>query len=364
MNINQWISCISEAYEINGEAFSHRIKEMLLSKLSVDDLSQNEVIEKTGEVITHYFFRKSASGETFGPISRIKEKFGNSVEENYGLSSGPFINMAKTYWTFKIEVQDLFPKYHNLILAEVLLKVEGDIASVFFPTPGPAVIWVRQRRETQRQLLKHYTPEIYINDFLENNPILGTSESPISKRVINEKILVRCQNSDCLQILKIPNTVKTLQVTCTKCRTSFRFPAEDLLWLIQLRPDVHPESYKVDELEKLRQLYDIPHEIFSLIILSSPWVTRRIQESIYAQCREGMPRASEKELLKAVFASRALPRKPIGLEMTEEEIDETMKSIYSLEDLVNYFITRDEAEEPAPHDPLGIGARINEILSR
>lgn len=164
MNINQWISCISEAYEITGKAFSSRKKEVLLEKLSVDDFnkdevdkglfeygvlskpfelqdeSQNDVIEETEEIITRYFFRKAALGETFGSINRIKEKFGNSVEENYGLSSGQFINMAKTYWTYKIEVGELFPKYHNLVLSQVLLKVEVAIAGSFFPTPGPELI--------------------------------------------------------------------------------------------------------------------------------------------------------------------------------------------------------------------------------
>jgi len=388
MNIDQWILCISEAYEITGKVFSPHRREMLLGKVSVDDFnkdkidkglfeygvlsepferqgeSQNDVIEETREVITRYFFRKAALEETFGPINRVKEKFGDSVEKNYGLSSGPFINVAKTYWTYKIEVQDLFPKYHNLVLSQVLLKVEGDIASVFFPTPGPAVIWVRQRREMQRQLLEQYAPEIDVDAFLENNPILGTLEGPISKRVFNEKISIRCQNSDCLQILKTPNTIKPLQVTCPKCRMSFRFPAKDLQWLDQLRPDVYPEPYKVDELESLRHLYDIPHKLFAMRILSSPWATRRIQESIYAQYREEMPKASEKELLKAVFASRALPPVPFGLEMTEEEVDKAMESINSLEDLGTYFVTREEAEEPASPDPFGIGARIDEVLSK
>ncbi len=366
MNIDRWISCISEAYGITGGILSPYAKEVLLGKLPGNNLSksQNDIVEETREVIRRYFFRKAAHGEIFGPISRIKEKFGNSVEENYSLSSGPFVDMAKTYWTYKIEAEDLLPKYHNLALSQVLLQIEGDIASIFFPTPGPMVIWVRQRRETQRQLLKQYAPEIDIGTFLENNPILGTSKGSISKKVFSEKIWIRCLNSGCLQFLKVPNTVKALQVTCPKCNKRFRFPSEELEWLNRLEPHIHPEPYKIKELEDIRQLYGIPHEIFAMRVLGSPWATRRVQESIYAYNREKMPRASEKELLRTVFVSRALPKEPFGLGMTEEEIDESMESINSLEDLVNYFITRDEAEKPAAPDPLGIGAKIDEILSK
>lgn len=369
ININQWITCISEAYRAIGKAFLPQTKETLLQELSsvpieIENESQNEFIEETREVITCYFFRKAALGETFGPVNRVREKFGSSVEENYGISGGPFIDMAKTYWTYKIEVQDLFPKYHELLLAQILLIVERDIASVFFPTPGPTVIWVRQRREMQRQLLEQYAPEIDIGAFFGNNPILGTSEGPVAGRVVGEKMSIRCPNSNCPYILIVPNTVRTLQVTCPKCRTSVRFPAKDLQWLNQLRPDVHPEPCKVDELETLRQIYDIPSEIFAMLILGLPWATRRIQENIYAQYRKKMPKATEKELLKAVFASRALAPVPFGLGMSEEEMDRAMESINSLEELTTYFIRRDEAERPSPPDPLGILIKIDEILSR
>lgn len=67
----------------------------------------------------------------------IKERFGNTLEENYGMLDGPFIDMAKTYWTFKIEVGDLYPDYHNRVLSKILQEIEFNRASVFFPTPGP-----------------------------------------------------------------------------------------------------------------------------------------------------------------------------------------------------------------------------------
>jgi hypothetical protein len=386
MNIDQWISCISEAYKEAGETFSPAKKEILLGELPQDspntdqvtrlgieagvipkpietqDESLNDVVDKTKELITRYFFKKVPLGETFGSITRVEQKFRHSLETNYDISSGPFIDMAKTYWTYQLEVKDLFPEHHNLVLAQVLLQVNFEIGGLFFPFPGSIILWAGGRKETQRELLEEYTTGMDVNAFLSNNPILGTSKGRIAETVFNERVWVRCPNPNCLRFLKIPNTVKVLKVTCPKCRTSFRFPVRDHQWLNHLRPDIHPELYKVDELENLRRLYNIPHKFFAMRILSSPWATRRIQENIYAQSREKMPKASEKEILKTVFASRVFLPTPFGYKMTEKEINEAMESINSLEDLTAYFIERDEAEEPAPPDTFGIGARIDEIL--
>jgi hypothetical protein len=389
MNIDQWILRFSEAYIENDNSFLPSTKEMLLKKLPVGqeenkqnfidraiyetgmapdpfniiDQSQRNFIEEAKEIITKYFFNKFIYGEKFGPIKRIKEKYRDTIENNYNLSSGPFVSLAQTYWTFKIEIRDLLPEYKDLILTRILLEVEGDIASLFFPTPGPVVIWVRQRREDQRQLLEQHAPEIDIDAFLDNNPILGTSRGSVSKRVFSERILIRCQNPSCKHFLRVPNTVKALKIKCPKCKTSFRFPAEDFEWLNRLRPDVHPEPFRVTELENLRQLFDIPHNLFAIKILCSPWITRRIQESVYIQCREKMPKASEKEILKSVFKTRISPNLPFGYDMTEEEMNEAMKSITSLKDLTEYFIKRDEAEEPLFPDPFGFDIKINKILS-
>jgi len=388
MNTDQWIACILEAYKMTGGTFSPHKKEMLLGKLPEDtlnidedtryafehslftkgfvaqDKSLNDIIEETTESVTCYFFRKVVLRETFGSITKVEQKFGNSLEANYNISNCPFIDMAKTYWTYKIEVKDLFPKHHNLVLSQILLRIEKDIASVFFPTPGPSIIWIRQRREKQRQLLERYASGINISAFLENNPILGTSKGRIAETVFNEKIWIKCPNSSCLRFMKIPNTVRLLRVTCPKCKMSFRFPMAEFNWLNHLAPNLHPVPHKIEELENLRQLWNIPDEMFAMQIVGSDWATRQVQKHVYAKFREEMSTASEKELLRAVFNSRALPPEPVGLGMTEEEAVEAMKSINSLDDIVNYFITKEKAEEPALPDPFGIGTRIDEILSR
>lgn len=43
---------------------------------------------------------------------------------------------------------------------------------------------------------------------------------------LKERIIIVCPNPDCGQKLGIPKTIRTLQVTCPKCGTSFRYPAQ------------------------------------------------------------------------------------------------------------------------------------------
>jgi len=41
-----------------------------------------------------------------------------------------------------------------------------------------------------------------------------------------ERIIIVCPNPDCGQKMRIPKTIRTLQVTCPKCGMSFKYPAE------------------------------------------------------------------------------------------------------------------------------------------
>jgi len=386
MNIEQWIFYISEAYKEARETLSPRKKEMLLGELPEDsssldqptrlgmeagvipkpleiqDESLNDVIDETKELVIRYFFKKVTLGETFGSITRVEQKFGHSLEANYDISTGPFIDMAKTYWTYQLEVKDLFPKYHNLVLAQVLLEVESRIGSVFFPFPGAIILWVRQRRETQRELLEEYAPEMDINAFLGNNPFLGTSKGRIAKTVFSEKVWVRCPNPSCLRFLKIPNTVKRLEVTCPKCKKSFLFPAEELHWLNHLPPYLHPTPHKIKELENLRQLWGIPDEVFATMgIAGTDWATEQVQRQLFERGKDEAPRASDKEIFREIITSRTENRMPFGLDISEEEIDKAMESINSIDDLARYILLK-ESKEPYWPGPLGIRNRIEEIL--
>jgi len=176
MNPTQWISEVSRAYHAMGLMFTPTKTDYLLSEYSASDAEVNdEVMIETLGAMTRYFFQKASKGETFGPLGRIKVEFGRSLEENYGVSSGAFLNMAKTYWTYKVEVGDLLHGYENILISQILSQLEVDIASIFFPTPGPSAIPVSKRIKAQQELLKEYAPEIDVADFLNNNPLLHRS---------------------------------------------------------------------------------------------------------------------------------------------------------------------------------------------
>jgi len=129
-------------------------------------------------------------------------------------------------------------------------------------------------------------------------------------------------------------------------------------WLEQLPSNLRPDNDEVEKLENLRSHYHIPNDIFIGIITSSHEIIRRVQENVYKMAKEKMPKASEKELLEAVFRTRIFPQNPAGLKMTEEEICKEIKNINTLNDLVEYFIRRDKEEPRFQRDILGIGKKI------
>jgi hypothetical protein len=173
MNINEWYYLLVNALDKKGIAFTLDERNFLLSKNPENPTSeQKEIISEAMDAMTRYFFEKVEKGETFGNTQRIKERFGNTIEENYGLQAGPFVQMAKTYWTYKIESIDLFPQSTELVLSRILGQIESDIASVFFPTPGPYSMPVNQRRERQKELLMTFIPDFDIEKFIYENPIL------------------------------------------------------------------------------------------------------------------------------------------------------------------------------------------------
>lgn len=132
----------------------------------------------------------------------------------------------------------------------------------------------------------------------------------------------------------------------------------DIFWLEQLPRNLRPNERQIEELEKLRRRYLLPNNTFVMILGSSPAITRRVQENVYANAKQRMPQASEKELLEAVFKSRVFPQNPAGLRMTDEEIQGEMQNIDCLEDLIKR-ITEIETQEPRfQRDILRIGKRI------
>lgn len=135
-------------------------------------------------------------------------------------------------------------------------------------------------------------------------------------------------------------------------------------WLEQIPHNLRPTAAKTRQLEEVRRRYNIPEETFCMRIMSSPVTTRRAQKNVYAQAKKMRPEATEKEILKAVLLGRCRVPFGFGLEMTETEVDNAMKNIDSLDDLIGFLFTEEKPLYDAQDDVLGIGKQIDEILSR
>ena len=343
MNINQWLLQVSQAYQSVGKQFSPDKRSFILAELSesITEL-QKEILAEVYDVMTRFFYNKAFRGEAFGSLSRIKERFGSSLEENYGLSSGPFIDMAKTYWTYKLEVLDLFPQYHKCALAQILSEIETAIAGIFFPTPGPISLPV-SRKEAQRQLLQEYAPKMDIERFLSESPILKVSEGQKRSRIVGifENLL-------------------------------FFKPQ----WYKLLPDSVKPiDKRKIKKIEDFRKRYRFTDEVMFMGIMVSRWAVKRIQKFCLEQLKRQMPDASEQELWKGVLLSRFNVKlvsppetNPFAEPLSQEEIlsrieniDNIVSGFKSFDDVIAYIILMDE-EENRFYDPSGIQDELNNLL--
>lgn len=176
MKIGEWEQEVSRAFTSEGKSYTAEMRKIMKSE--VDNNSQDgRIAAEVMLIMQRWFWRKVVERQTFGSVNRVAEKFGRSLEENYGMPSGPFMDLARTYWTYRIEMRDLFPDHHNKWLSQALLTVERDTAALFFPTPGPITFPVNQRREAQRECLEKFAPTFDIDTFLAQSPVLRAGKN-------------------------------------------------------------------------------------------------------------------------------------------------------------------------------------------
>lgn len=173
MDIASWENEISAAFRSQGKEYTPELRELMFSVLDAATKEQDKIraVEVTN-AMQRYFWKKVVEGKTFGNVARIEQRLGKSVEDNYGLSSGPFIDLARAYWTYQIEVNDLFPEYSDKWISQALMAVEIKVRELFFPTPGPVRILAKMRRAAQNECLQYFAPELDIKQFLDENPIV------------------------------------------------------------------------------------------------------------------------------------------------------------------------------------------------
>jgi len=191
MTNEEWLKHFEEAYKLpyredvrvdkwEKKEFRKSEREFLLLKAkSIGEYStiEREKCLQIVQIFTRLFFKKAVKGETFCPLEKIKSDFmGNSFEKVYGYSSGPFTNLAKTYWTFRHQLNEDTdrPKDYTPLFYQILRNVETNIAGAFFPSAGVV------SAEVQKNILKEFAPEIDIEIFLTDNPLLKRKSGCLS----------------------------------------------------------------------------------------------------------------------------------------------------------------------------------------
>jgi len=123
------------------------------------------------------FFVCAAKGNTFVPVDQIQSKYGKTLEENYPGASQAFLRFAYSYWTLKCLALALAADedHERSGIQQLILKIERELGSIFFPTPGPIRMSTKAREKAQRKVLSEWKAPIAIEEFIKGNPILNAA---------------------------------------------------------------------------------------------------------------------------------------------------------------------------------------------
>jgi hypothetical protein len=117
------------------------------------------------------FLHAAATGYAFVQPQRISQRFGSSLEVRYPGATPSFMRLATSYWTLKLMNEDLRSAFQLVraakitLHAQLLSKLELDIASLFFPTAGPIRLPRFLRRWMQRQMLRQSGVDMDVDGF-------------------------------------------------------------------------------------------------------------------------------------------------------------------------------------------------------
>jgi hypothetical protein len=193
-------------------------------------------------------------------------------------------------------------------------------------------------------------------------------------------------------------------------------------WLTRIPPNLRPDGHKVKELEKLRRDFQIPHDVFAGMVVQSPATMKMTFEQAYLDLRKKYPQAKPKQIIAGVYQLRVIsnrhamlfqmgvqPSAPVGAQAArqaawnsqienamreaenivrhpedyprsseyylnqdmqttdevkaayERDFSEAIKGSNSIEDLVRWFVTKEQYYERTP-DPFRIRNQIDAIL--
>jgi hypothetical protein len=140
----------------------------LLRRNDTDVTDEDDIgrLKALYDVAIDGFFHCAARDITFTDVSRIKKFYGRTLEQTYPGASNTFMKLARTYWTFKVILNECTPD--KSICINLLGAIDIAFAGVFFPTPG--VSQPKELRETtMRFLIEQSSAELDVEDYIRNN---------------------------------------------------------------------------------------------------------------------------------------------------------------------------------------------------
>ena len=141
----------------------------LLLRNSSETTSKNETtqLEQLRFAAIDGFFHCAASDVTFTDISGIAGFFGRTLEEAYPGVSPTFMKLARTYWTFKLILNDCTTD--QSVCTSLLQGIDIDFSGVFFPSPGPMSPPKKLREKTMRTLITQSGADLDVEDYIRGN---------------------------------------------------------------------------------------------------------------------------------------------------------------------------------------------------
>lgn len=172
MNIDQAKLLVSEAFKEDGRTLSRELKELAFTPQSRAAWDGNKLkIAEITNAVQRKFWRAVENGECIGNPAKVEAKLGKSVEEQFNSYDGPFLDLARAYWTYKIEIQELMHEHGDLAVSHALQGLEIKLRQLFFPTPDMLHVSEEMIKSAQLDNLSQFAPSIDAFKLIEDNAI-------------------------------------------------------------------------------------------------------------------------------------------------------------------------------------------------
>ena len=136
------------------------------------------------------FFHCAEKGVQFVPIEIVHNEYQINFEGNRDALSEPFVNFANSYWSLKYIVDSIYFEAPNALVSQLLLKLEQEIGSVFFPTVGPVKLPKSLRKKMMRDMIIESGASINVDYFIRSYPLFQQQVSGCLLPVISMMLLL------------------------------------------------------------------------------------------------------------------------------------------------------------------------------